>query len=354
MISLENIKVLDLSSVLAGPSVGMFFAELGADVLKIETPKGDVTRSWKLEQENPNSPRSAYFASVNWGKEILPLDLKDEDERQVVYHLVEEADIVITNFKAGDAEKLGVDYNILSQINPMLIYGAINGFGEGAKRPAFDLVLQAETGFMYMNGQSDGPATKMPVALIDVLAAHQLKEGILLALWRREREHKGAYVSVSLFDAAIAALANQASNYLMLNHLPQRMGSLHPNIAPYGEQFKTEDEQLVVTAIGSNRQFLALCQLIGEEQLAKDPRFLDNQNRLQNRSALAKLLAEAIGKWESQALLEGALATNVPLGLVRNMAQVFEQEAAQALILEEEPDGQSTKAVRTAVFKIKD
>jgi len=354
MISLENIKVLDLSSVLAGPSVGMFFAELGADVLKIETPKGDVTRSWKLEHEDPQSLRSAYFASVNWGKEILPLDLKDDDERQVVYHLAEEADIVITNFKAGDAEKLGVDYNILSQINPMLIYGAINGFGENAKRPAFDLVLQAETGFMYMNGPADGPATKMPVALIDVLAAHQLKEGILLALWRREREHKGAYVSVSLFDAAIAALANQASNYLMLGHLPQRMGSLHPNIAPYGEQFKTADEQLVVTAIGSNRQFLALCQLIGEEQLAKDKRFLENQDRLQNRSTLAQLLAEAIGKWESQELLDEAVKTNVPLGLVRNMAQVFEQEAAQALILEEEPDGQSTKAVRTAVFKIKD
>ena len=192
----KNLKVIELANVLAGPAVGMFFAELGADVIKIEnkTTNGDVTRSWKLTTENPNQKGSAYFASVNWNKKSLFLDLKDAFDKTKVLELIKDADIVIANYKKGDAEKLGMDYESLKKTNPKLIYAHISGFGEDSSRIAFDIVLQAETGFMFMNGTSESGPIKMPVALIDILAAHQLKEGVLVALIKRMQTNEGSKV----------------------------------------------------------------------------------------------------------------------------------------------------------------
>ena len=255
---LSNLIVIELASVLAGPDVGMFFSELGAKVIKIENKLtgGDVTRNWKLSSEPTENNVSAYFSSVNWNKEYLFLNLSLKEDQEQVYELVKTADIVIANFKPGDDKKLGMNYEKLKSYNPKIIFGEINGYGESNKRAAYDVVLQAETGFMSMNGSPESGPVKMPIALIDVLAAHQLKEGLLLALLQKEKTGNGSKVEVSLYDSALASLKNQATNWLMNKHIPRPIGSLHPNIAPYGETFTTKDNKTIVLAIGSNNQFI--------------------------------------------------------------------------------------------------
>lgn len=350
----EKIKVVELASVLAGPAVGMFFAELGATVIKIENKRvgGDVTRSWRLAKESPINRLSAYYCAINWNKETLFLDLSDPQDKEQLYSLIKEADIVINNYKKASSQKLGVDYNTLKNINPQIIYANLSGFGEQSNRVAFDVVLQAESGFMFMNGQAGSPPTKMPVALIDLLAAHQLKEGVLVALIGRMKTGKGAYVSVSLIDAAIASLANQATNWLMAGHIPVQMGSLHPNIAPYGELFKTKDNKYLVLSIGNNKQFKNLCFCLNLPHLATDKLFETNSDRVKNRIALAKELKRAFGKVEASSILAIFHDNQVPVGLVRNMKEVFEQESAKKMIRKETVDGQLTQRVKTVVFDI--
>ena len=256
----KDLIVLELATVLAGPSVGMFFAELGAKVIKVENLKngGDVTRSWRSKSENKQNKASAYFSSVNYSKEYLDIDLSEESNRAKLIELISSADVVISNFKHSSAKKFKVDYESIKAIKPTIIYGQINGFSN-SERVAYDVVLQAESGFMFMNGQSDSKPTKMPIALIDVLAAHQLKEGLLVALLKREKTGEGSFVSCSLEASALASLANQATNFLMNDFVPQRIGSLHPNIAPYGEIVTTKDGKNLVLAAGSQIQFQKLC-----------------------------------------------------------------------------------------------
>lgn len=260
----ENLKVIELSSVLAGPLVGTFFAELGAEVIKIENIKtgGDVTRSWKLSTENPEESISAYYAAANYGKTSLLKNLKKDSDFQEILTLIKKSDILIANFKPGDAQKLKLDFETLRPINPSLIYGEITGFGENDPRVAYDVVLQAETGYMSMNGEHGYPPLKMPLAFIDILTAHQMKEGILCALLQRSADGKGRKVTVSLYNSAIASLANQASNWLMNKHIPKKIGSLHPNIAPYGETFQCQDGKWIVLAVGSDQQFAKLAVLL--------------------------------------------------------------------------------------------
>ena len=268
-----------------------------------------------------------------------------------MYAFVKEADVVIANFKAGSAAKLGMDAATLRALQPTLIYASINGFGAAAERVAFDVVLQAESGFMYMNGQPEGPPTKMPVALIDILAAHQLKQGILVALLERYKTGKGSEVSVSLFEAAVAALANQATNWLMAGHVPQRLGSQHPNIAPYGELFETQDGQWVILAIGSDRQFVQLCEVLGCPELAQDPNYATNVLRVAHRQTLVEVLRPYFAAATAEAILTPCHAQQVPIGLVRDMPAVFEAPLAQAMILEETMEEQPTKRVGTVAFR---
>ena len=190
---------------------------------------------------------SAYFCSVNWGKKSLAIDLSKAEGRKIVQTLSAQTDVIITSYKPGDAEKLGVDYKTLSGLNPKLIYGQITGYGSQNDRVGYDAVIQAEAGFIDLNGEKDGPPTKMPVALMDLLAGHHLKEGLLLSLLKRERTGQGDLVEVSLLQTAISSLINQASNWLVVNKLPHRQGSAHPNIAPYGESFETADGKLILT-----------------------------------------------------------------------------------------------------------
>jgi crotonobetainyl-CoA:carnitine CoA-transferase CaiB-like acyl-CoA transferase len=346
----QHLKVIELASVLAGPAAGMFFAELGAKVIKVENPKtkGDVTRHWKLNTENPDNPYSAYYASVNYNKEIIFEDISSAEGYLKVIELIKDSDVVISNFKPGDAEKFKLTAKELHLINPQLIYASITGFGTNDSRTAFDVVLQAETGFMSMNGTPESGPIKMPVAVIDILAAHQLKEGILIALLQREKNKKGALVEVSLYDAAIASLANQASNWLTAGHIAKPIGSLHPNIAPYGEKFKTADDKLIVLAVGNDKQFKDLCHILSIDALVTDERFLINASRVKNRVILKTILEEQILHYNSHDLILKLNKHQVPAGIIKNIKEVFETESSKELILNDAIGSR----VKTAIFKI--
>ncbi len=353
---LQGIKVVEFASVLAGPAVGMFFAELGAEVIKIEnkTTGGDVTRTWKQPVEDPNAHISAYWCSVNWGKKHLFLDLFDEIDRAQAIQLATEADVVISNFKPSSARKMGVDPESLQRANPRLVYAQLNSFADPEdESPAFDIVLQAEAGFLYMCGEPDRTPVRMPVAFIDVMAGHQLKEGILLALWQRDRTGKGSIVTTSLMESALASLMNQASNYLMTGVVPQRMGLLHPNIAPYGDAFPCADGPQVLLAVGTEKQFRQFCHCLGTEAWLDDDRFATNAARVRHRAELAALLApiflqKTLDKW-----MELFKPNGVPAARIRDMASVCALPEAQRMVLEATShEDIATKRLRTVAFNI--
>lgn len=349
---ISSLKIIDASTVLAGPSVGMFFAELGAQVLKIEHPlHPDVTRSWKLASENPENAVSAYFSSVNYGKTYLQLDLKDPQGREAFLEHIREADILLTNFKKGDAAKFNLGEEILRSVNPKLIHGQISGFGKDSDRVAYDLILQAESGFMSINGTAESGPVKMPVALIDVLAAHQLKEGLLVALLERERSGLGKTVHVSLYDAAVCSLINQASSFLMTGNIPERIGSLHPTIAPYGEIFTTQDGAQITFAIGSDTQFMKTCHFLGLELLPDDPLFHTNQQRVIHRSALFSIFQEQLKQMNSTVILRWMEEHFVPCGKIRHIGEVFEDAQAQAFVRTEMMGNQETKRMSSVAFR---
>ncbi|MFZ6014213.1 MAG: CaiB/BaiF CoA transferase family protein [Bacteroidota bacterium] len=346
MSQFKDIKVLELASVLAGPSVGQFFAELGAEVIKIENVRtgGDVTRTWKIAGEKTDD-RSAYFCSVNWGKKSLALDLMTTEGRNIVHKLAAKSHIVIASYKPGDAEKLGVDYHTLSSNNPGLIYGQISGYGPQNPRVGYDAIIQAEAGFMFMNGEPGGPSLKMPVALVDVLAGHHLKEGLLLAMLEKVTTGNGKLVEVSLIQAAVSSLVNQATNWLVANKLPQKHGSAHPNIAPYGDVFITADKKELLLAVGNDRQFEDLCNVLEINGLSDDPRFKYNVARVENREDLYIALESKIGSQESTSLLRKIHGKKIPAAIIQDMQQVMEMPEVQDLLI----SSNGIKSVRTFV-----
>lgn len=352
----EDLLVVETAGVLAGPSVGLFFAELGARVVKVENQRagGDVTRRWKLPTEDPTAPVSAYFSSVNWGKEHLLLDLQSTEGRTRLDELLLNADVLVTNHLSGDAEKLGLSRDRVRSLSPRLVHGHITGFADRSDRPAFDVVLQAETGYISMTGTDRDHLAKLPIALIDVLAAHQLKEGILLALIQRAITGRGAFVEVSLEEAALSGLINQASNQLMTGHVAAPIGTLHPNIAPYGELFPCLDGGRIILAVGSDAQFRNLCEVLDRAALATDPRFCTNRDRVMHRAALAEALAPAIAHHRRDTLLAALQAAQVPAGAVRALDEVMGSPAARAMTLSSTIDGVMTHRIRGNAFRISD
>lgn len=349
----NDLLVIETAGVLAGPAAGTFFAELGARVIKIENPAtgGDVTRQWKSPAEDSKSGTSAYYASVNYKKEVQLLDLRDAIQRQQVHKLLQSADILISNYKPGDDVKLGMDPATLHALNPRLIIGRISGFGQDNPRVAYDLVLQAETGFMSMNGTPESGPVKMPVALIDLLAAHQLREGLMAALWQREKTGKGCIVDVSLYAAALASLLNQASSYLMTGTIPEPIGSLHPHIAPYGEQFTCADGPAILLAVGTDKQFAALCRALGMPELATDTRFSANPDRVKHRIDLHRQLAPLFAAHPAENLLQQFISAEVPAAIVRNLAEVFNRPEAMQFVAGSD-SGDTGKRVQSVIFSI--
>ncbi|MBK8227342.1 MAG: CoA transferase [Flavobacteriales bacterium] len=288
------------------------------------------------------------------GQDHQRLNLKDAIDRARFDALLQDADVLITNHMAGDAEKLGLARERLSDLNPRLVHGHIKGFADQPGRPAYDVVLQAECGYISMTGSGPDHPAKMPIALIDMLAAHQLKEGLLLALLHRERSGMGSYVEVSLEEAALAGLINQASNFLMADAVARPMGTLHPNIAPYGEVFRCADAGRIILAVGSDAQFRVLCALLGSPAAATDARFASNALRVRHRSALHDALSPAFASEARDPLLERLLKGGVPAGAVRSMDEVLATPAARRMTLRSEIDGAHTMRLRGNAFRIGD
>jgi len=348
----EGLTVLELASVLAGPSVGQFFAELGARVIKVENPatRGDVTRTWRMPGE-ADSDRTSYFYSCNWGKESIALNLKSEEGIAVMHELVAASDIVISNYIPRAARKLKADYGTLRSVNPDVILGSIIGYRPDSDRPGYDAIIQAEAGYYYINGNprsADWRPTKMPVPLMDILAGHQLKQALLMALLRKASTGKGAHVTVSLYDAAVSALTNQATSWLVAGKIPQPLGSEHPNIAPYGSVYQTADKRSMVLAVGTDRQFLKLCDILDLPDLAADERFSYNQSRIAHRMELKDRLQEAIRGFKRDELLATCESAGIPAGAVRQMNEVFE-EAPDYLQLPG-PNGAARGVRETAIW----
>jgi crotonobetainyl-CoA:carnitine CoA-transferase CaiB-like acyl-CoA transferase len=281
---------------------------------------------------------------------VIFADLRDVKEKAEVLALIAKADVVISNYRPASARKMGFDAESLRMLNPSLIFAELTGYGADDPRPAFDVVLQAEAGFLYMNGESDGQSVKMPVALIDILAAHQLKEGILIALLNRFKTGKGAFVTTSLLESAISSLANQATNWLMVNHIPQKMGTMHPNIAPYGDIFICADKKPLILAVGTEKQFTSLCEVLNVKYLSKNERFSTNAERVKNRVELKSILLPIFAKEERDFWLRKLYKESVPVGSIRNMQEVFADEKAQRMILEEMQEGILTRRVKTVAF----
>lgn len=349
----KDLKIIELASVLAGPAVGMFFAELGAQVIKIENPTtgGDVTRTWRIRGEK-NDP-AAYFHSINYKKESLFLNLKEQTDYSELLKQLEDADVVISNYSDEVAKKLGVNYETLQQKFPQLIYAQLNSFESDSNRPAYDVVLQAETGFLSMTGKDEDNLAKMPVALIDVLAAHQLKEGLLCAYIHRMKTGKGSLVTSSLESSAIVSLVNQATNYLMVDHIPKPMGTLHPNIAPYGDVFTTKDDVQLVLAVGTEKQFKQLSEILETTQLLNNTSFNSNQERVANRKRLVQILQSAFGQINYEDFEKAANILKVPYGKIKNLQEVFETNTAKQLIRAETKEGVLSKRVSSIAFELK-
>jgi crotonobetainyl-CoA:carnitine CoA-transferase CaiB-like acyl-CoA transferase len=346
-----GLRVLELAAVLAGPQVGQFFAELGAEVLKIEPPAGDVTRTWRVPGDNPDSSVSAYFAASNWGKQALGLDLTQPVAQAELRQLATTADVLLASYKPGDAAKFGVTYEALAAANPRLIYAQLTGYGPNYNRVGYDAVLQAEVGFMHLNAASPhDPPQKMPVAFVDLFAAHQLKEGILTALYQRERTGLGCLIEVSLFDSALASLANQGSTWLTTGRDPVPLGSGHPSIVPYGTIYRAADSQRLVLAVGTDTQFSTLCAVLQRPHWADEPRFSTNPARVRHRAALEELLLVRIAELNGWALLHELARLGVPAGAVRTVGEALDTELAQAMLLPAMPPF-PTLGLRTVAFR---
>ncbi len=358
----EKIKILEFSTILAGPTVGMFFAELGAEVIKVENPlsKGDTTRGWKTPMEERDQDLTAYFCSANWGKKSIALDLKQDEHYEVFTKLVKRSDIFIINTKPGDDKKLKVDYETIKKYNENIIYAHITGYGLDDSRPAFDAAIQAYSGFMSINGTEESGPVKMPVALIDILAAHQIKDAILLAIIKNSDQgkiSKGSYINCSLLQAGISSLANQATNYFhnreimkkeyegneekIKECIPVRTGSDHPNIFPYGTLFKTKDaDKNIMLVIGTDEQFRVFYKLYLSNTDPKNriefEEIETNEQRVIQRNKLKQFIGEVLKKKNSDELINELNKNKIPAAVVLNIKEVFEQKQAKEILLEKD------------------
>ena len=336
---LDGLFVLDLSRVLAGPYCTQLLADLGARVVKVEALRGDDTRGWGPPFVGDES---AYFLSVNRGKQSLAVDLKDPRGRAAVRRLAERADVLVENFKVGDLARYGLDYPSLAERNPGLVYASITGFGQDGPRapePGYDAALQALSGLMELTGEEGRPPVKLGVAWIDVLTGSHAATGVLAALVARGRSGKGAHLDVALFDVALASLVNQAQSALVTGEAPRRLGSAHPSIVPY-QAFEAADGALMI-AVGNDAQFRRLCEVLELPGLGRDARFLDNAGRVRARDALIPVLAHRVRERPRDAWLAALRGAGVPATPVATLPEALAdpQTIARGLVVEGEHPG---------------
>lgn len=325
---LHNLRVLELARILAGPWTGQVLADLGADVVKVERPgSGDDTRAWGppfVEASDGSHLSAAYFHSCNRGKRSITADFETEEGRALVRRLASHADVVIENFKVGGLKRYGLDAESLRAENPRLIYCSISGFGqEGpyAQRAGYDFMIQGLGGIMDLTGAPDGEPQKIGVAFADIFTGVYAAVAILAALRRREETGEGGHVDMALLDTQVGVLANQAMNYLVSGVAPRRMGNAHPNIVPY-QVFPVSDGHVIV-AVGTQAQFAKLTKVLGAPELATDPRFATNADRVAHRDALGSILSALTAKKSRGELLSALEKESVPAGPINSVADVF-------------------------------
>jgi glutaryl-CoA transferase len=325
---LAGLRVLELARILAGPWAGQILADLGADVIKVERKgSGDDTRAWGppfVEAKGGGHLSSAYFHCTNRGKRSIELDFESEDGRRIVRKLAARSDILLENFKVGGLAKFGLDYASLAPECPRLIYCSVTGFGQTgpyAARAGYDLMAQGMGGIMSLTGLPDGEPMRSGIPVSDIFTGVYAVVGILAALAQRERTGRGAFVDAALVDSTVGVLAFQCLNYLVSGAVPRRIGNTHPNIVPY-QVFAVADGHIII-ATGNDSQFAKLCAMLGEPELAREPRYLANSDRLKNRNELVAHLANLIQRFGSADLLAKLEAVGVPAGPIYNLEQVF-------------------------------
>jgi formyl-CoA transferase len=318
---LNGIRVLDLSRVLAGPYCTMVLGDLGADVIKVESPEGDETRGWGppfVEGE------SAYYLCVNRNKRSIVVDFKTDEGRRIIHELIKRSDVLVENFRPGTLARFTLDFQSVVKANPKLIYCSITGFGQTGPlrdKPGYDFMIQAVGGLMSITGEPQGEPMKVGVAVADLFAGQNAVIAILAALQARDQTGKGQHLDISLFDSQVAMLANVASNYLISGNLPGRYGNAHANIVPY-QSFQASDAWFVI-AVGNDKQFERLCEVIGKKELVSDARFTLNAERVKHRDELIFILkpiflTRTANEWLS--MLESA---GIPCGPINTLDKVF-------------------------------
>src|SRR5262245_3438223 len=332
---LAGIKVLDLSRILAGPWATQLLADLGATIWKVEKPgSGDDTRHWGPpwipDRKGKATADSAYFASTNRGKHSLAIDFTKPGGQQLVRSLAMRSDVFIENFKVGTLDRYRLSYSSLKGVNPRLVYCSISAYGQdgpAAAEPGYDAMIQAVSGLMSVTGVPDGRAgagpVKVGVAVSDLITGLYAASAILAALYEREQSGRGEHIDLALLDTQVAALANQALNFLFTGKPPRRQGTAHPNIVPY-QAFPTRDSWLML-AIGNDRQFQAFCAAAGRKSLAGDRRYRTNADRVANREALIPAIGKILKQNKTAAWLKLLAAAKVPCGPINNLAEVFEE-----------------------------
>ena len=340
---LAGIRVVELARILAGPWAGQVLADLGAEVIKVESPEGDDTRRWGPPFVGEDA---AYFHATNRGKRSLVADFATEEGRASVLDLVRDADVLIENFKLGGLAKYGLDYDSLHAINPRLVYCSITGFGHDgpyAARAGYDFIVQGMSGIMDLTGDPNGPPQKIGVAYADILTGLYAVIAIQAALHQREITGTGQHIDMALLDVMTGTLANQAMNYLVSGKVPHRLGNAHPNIAPY-EAFPVADGWVIV-AVGNDSQFRRLADLL---DLPDNARWATNAGRVHDRAALSPAIAAQTRDWERDALLAALEEQGIPAGPINTVAQALAdpQIAARGMLLDL---GDGLRGLRTPI-----
>ncbi|MFC3102141.1 CaiB/BaiF CoA-transferase family protein [Altererythrobacter lauratis] len=343
-----GIKVVELARILAGPWAGQVLADLGADVVKVESPGGDDTRGWgpPFIERADGSRDAAYFHAANRGKASVVADFRDPHDLAHVLDLIREADVVIENFKLGGLVQFGLDYESVRAINPAIVYCSITGFGQDgpyAARPGYDFIVQGMSGIMDLTGAPDGPPMKIGVAYADILTGLYAVIGIQAALHMRQRTGQGQLVDMALLDVMVGTLANQAMNYLASGQCPTRLGNAHPNIVPY-EAFPCADGWAII-AVGNDSQFARLADLL---DLNPPANWTTNAGRVADRAAVSAAVSSRTGDWERDALLSALEGEGIPAGPINTVEQALAdpQVKARGMVLDM---GQGIKGIRTPI-----
>lgn len=342
--------------MLAGPWAGQVLADLGADVIKVESPDGDDTRRWgpPFIKNGDGSEDAAYFHATNRGKRSVTLDFSTPQGADAVRALAKDADVIIENFKVGGLKKYALDYASLAELNPQLVYCSITGFGQDgpyAARPGYDFMIQGMSGIMDLTGTPDGEPQKIGVAFADIFAGLYSVIAIQAALAQRGENGHGQHIDMALFDCMLGVLANQGLNFLASGQSPKRMGNAHPNIAPY-EACPTSDGWLIL-AIGNDRQFRRFCDLVDLSEMPDDDRYASNSRRIENRESLSEKIATATRSWRCDELLGALEQSGVPAGPINSVEQAFRDPQTRVremqLLLTRAADGAEIPGIRTPI-----